>query len=126
MVNPELVLLTKEFSVPLNAKKNMQKLREVIKDVISELTDCDYNGENGEEYYENGRSKLDNHMDKIGECIADDGTLIVEKLIHFIEKAIYDSCANDNYYIDIDVQSHYHIAEYRLFAVIAVAQMIGC
>ena len=92
----DLELRTKEVII----SSNKEDAKKEIRKVLYKLTDSDYNGDNGEEYYINGKSRLDNRMEDLDRI---SGSYLTEKeIVDFIKKVILESYEDDDYYQKVD------------------------
>ena len=122
----KLDLETNNFSFKDSIKGNdkLKEFKNKVYDLLYTLTDWDYNGDNGEEYFINGKSKLNNYIDNnFKSCFSqyyediEMYTVSINKLCTFIKKALYQSKENDSYYYDTDIKINYNKIDYNVYIV---------
>ena len=116
-MNKQLYLENKVIRIPADKQLSIDKIIEVKQNVLStldELVDSDYNGYNGAEYYESGKSKLENYIDSIlksglekdyciEKCIKDK-TIIRNNVIEYIKQCLLDCYSNKDYYPEVEIK----------------------
>ena len=106
-MNKQLYIKNKRIRFSADKKLLIDQILEVKQKVLSvldELVDCDYNGYNGAEYYESGKSKLENYIDKfIDECVENE-IINTNKVIEYIKQCLLDCYSNKDYYPELEIK----------------------
>lgn len=125
MINGELKLETKDF-VFVTKDYTINKIKDQVKEIIYYLTDFEYRDPLLDEFGTMmDSSKLDKYMKTFEEQVVYDKDKIdFDKVFHFIKKAIYDSCENDDYYIKLDIKDNKYYGENNIYGVISVAKVV--